>query len=184
MNPHKSFFSSPIGNIEIVTADDCNSAHKGAAKVMAINLCVRASGKRGVSSEADAMAKEVVSFLSSYFSKQERSLPQDIFYTEDMSDFTKRTLMETLSIPYGSVTTYKGLARRVGSPLAARAVGTVMANNPFPILIPCHRLIKSSRHIGEYAGGAEVKRKLLENEGIKIDSAGRVEKSFIINALA
>jgi methylated-DNA-[protein]-cysteine S-methyltransferase len=62
----------------------------------------------------------------------------------------------------------------VGAPGGARAVGIVMAGNPFPLIVPCHRTVKSDLHIGGFQSGVEMKRLLLEREGIFFDKAGRV----------
>ena len=68
-------------------------------------------------------------------------------------------------MPYGEVTTYGELARRVEHPRAARAVGTIMNRNPIPIVLPCHRIVGANGALTGYAGGLDVKRRLLELEG-------------------
>jgi len=88
--------------------------------------------------------------------------------------FRQDVLLRTLGIPRGMVDTYGGLALKTGHPKAARAVGTVMAQNPFPLVIPCHRVIRSDGRTGCYGGGAEMKRKLLAMEGVTFDRTGRV----------
>ena len=67
-------------------------------------------------------------------------------------------------VPFGKTVTYGELARRIGHPRAARAVGTALNKNPFPILFPCHRIVPSAGGIGRYAGGAARKRWLLRHE--------------------
>ncbi len=88
--------------------------------------------------------------------------------------FQQRVLRMESRIPYGMVSTYGRLAARLHNPRAARAVGTALARNPFPIIIPCHRTIRSDRTLGGYAGGLSMKRKLLELEGLQFDTYGRV----------
>jgi methylated-DNA-[protein]-cysteine S-methyltransferase len=80
--------------------------------------------------------------------------------------FRDRVLAATRSLKYGETTTYGELARRVGHPGAARAVGTVMSTNRFPILIPCHRVLAAGGKLGGYTSptGTDLKRKLLEME--------------------
>ena len=85
-------------------------------------------------------------------------------YQKPLTDFQLRVLEETLKIPLGEVRTYSWIARRIGLPGAARAVGSALRKNPYPLLIPCHRVIKSSGDAGEYSRGKGVKRKLLEFE--------------------
>ncbi|MDD4242001.1 MAG: MGMT family protein, partial [Smithellaceae bacterium] len=76
--------------------------------------------------------------------------------------------------------TYSGLAKRAGHPGAARAVGTVMANNPFPIIVPCHRVVRADGSIGRFGGGSAMKKELLEKEGVLFDARGRVRRDCII----
>ncbi|MGI0134029.1 MAG: methylated-DNA--[protein]-cysteine S-methyltransferase, partial [Candidatus Micrarchaeaceae archaeon] len=73
-----------------------------------------------------------------------------------LTEFQKRVLVATVSVKRGCIITYKQLAARVGSPNAYRAVGTALRLNPFPIRIPCHRVVKSDGSIGGYsaAGGS------------------------------
>jgi len=83
------------------------------------------------------------------------------------SAFEKNVLKKVREIPSGNVMTYKEVANAVGYGGASRAVGNVMAKNPFPVLIPCHRVIKSDLSLGNYSGGGkEIKKRLLEKEGI------------------
>lgn len=88
--------------------------------------------------------------------------------------FQRAVLRAEHGIPRGSVSTYKLLAARVGNPRGARAVGNALANNPFPIIVPCHRAIRSDRSLGGFQGGLAMKRALLEREGISFDRKGRV----------
>jgi methylated-DNA-[protein]-cysteine S-methyltransferase len=79
--------------------------------------------------------------------------------------FHVEVLRELAEVPYGQVTTYGTLARRVGHPSAARAVGTVMNRNRIPIVLPCHRVIGANGKLVGYAGGLDVKERLLRLEG-------------------
>lgn len=81
-----------------------------------------------------------------------------------LTDFQLRVLEETLKVPFGQVRTYSWIANRIGKNGAYRAVGTALRNNPYPLLIPCHRVIKSTGDIGEYSRGKAVKKKLVEFE--------------------
>lgn len=76
-------------------------------------------------------------------------------------------------IPEGKVTTYGELAKALGRPRAARMIGQILKRNPNPIIVPCHRVVRSNGDIGGYAYGSHAKRRLLEKEGLKI-SKGRV----------
>ena len=78
-----------------------------------------------------------------------------------------------LQVPEGKVTTYSDLAKAVGLKNGQRAIGTIMKKNPFPVIVPCHRVVKSSGKIGGYVYGERVKSQILTKEGIKI-KAGRI----------
>jgi len=90
------------------------------------------------------------------------------------TEFQRNVLRAEHSIPRGSVSTYRLIAEYLGKSNGARAVGNALATNPFPLIVPCHRAIRSDRHLGGYQGGLEMKRALLENEGLLFDNAGRV----------
>jgi len=105
---------------------------------------------------------------------------EDVLFSLNIVDFTlcstfqQSVLRATYSIPRGSVSTYKLVAASLGIPKGARAVGNALAGNPFPLIVPCHRVISSNRHIGGYGGGIEMKRALLESEGVILDEMGRI----------
>lgn len=88
--------------------------------------------------------------------------------------FARRVLLADGKIPRGRVMTYGGLAASVGVAGGARAVGNVMAGNPFPLVIPCHRVVRSGGSLGGFGGGAEMKKALLRMEGVAFDAQGRV----------
>jgi len=90
------------------------------------------------------------------------------------SRFQQKVLVAEHGIPRGSVSTYQRIAKHLGNANGARAVGTALATNPFPIIIPCHRAIRSDGTPGGYQGGLQMKRALLKMEGILFDSSGRV----------
>lgn len=82
-----------------------------------------------------------------------------------LTPFQTSVLLEIANIPFGQTRTYGEIATAIGKPKAVRAVGTACGKNPFPFVVPCHRVVKSDGKIGNYsAGGTNVKRKLLEFE--------------------
>ncbi|WP_419926931.1 methylated-DNA--[protein]-cysteine S-methyltransferase [Candidatus Poriferisocius sp.] len=78
--------------------------------------------------------------------------------------FYRRVLDELMTVDYGTTVSYGELARMAGSSRAARAVGTAMSTNPFPLIVPCHRVVRSDGSVGEYGGRPEVKTWLIEHE--------------------
>lgn len=80
----------------------------------------------------------------------------------------EKVYKKLLEVPKGKVTTYGELAKAIGLKNGQRVIGRIMNKNPYPIIIPCHRVIKSDGKIGGYAWGEKVKAKMLSNEGIKI----------------
>ncbi|MEC4847853.1 MAG: MGMT family protein [Nitrosarchaeum sp.] len=82
----------------------------------------------------------------------------------------KKIYKKLLEVPKGKITTYGELAKAVGLKNGQRAVGKIMNKNPYPVIIPCHRVIKSDGKIGGYAYGEEIKSNMLSKEGIKIQN--------------
>jgi methylated-DNA-[protein]-cysteine S-methyltransferase len=119
----------------------------------------RIYGLRVLRSPIDEVRRE----LDEYFEgkRQEFDLPLDL----RVATFHAEVLDELARVPYGMTTTYGALAARVGHPRAARAVGTVMHNNPIPIVLPCHRVVGANGSLTGYAGGLDIKLRLLQLEG-------------------
>jgi methylated-DNA-[protein]-cysteine S-methyltransferase len=115
--------------------------------------------------EAPARLDGVRRQLDEYFEgrRQAFDLPLDRALS---SGFRLKVLRELERVRYGQVTTYRELAARVGSPRASRAVGTAMATNPIPIVVPCHRVLRTGGHLGGYGGGITAKEWLLRLEGV------------------
>lgn len=95
--------------------------------------------------------------------KQFDPVPIDL---SGLTRFQLKVLRELQRVPRGEVRTYGWLARKVGRPRAARAVGSTMARNPVPFLVPCHRVVPSTGGIGNFGLGKERKRELLALEGV------------------
>jgi methylated-DNA-[protein]-cysteine S-methyltransferase len=102
--------------------------------------------------------------LDEYFERRRETFELDIDLGLAVG-FSRQVLDQLALVPYGEVTTYGELARRVDHPRAARAVGTVMNRNPIPIVLPCHRVVGASGSLTGYAGGLDRKETLLRLEG-------------------
>ena len=101
-------------------------------------------------------------------------LPLNLLAWERCPAFQQRVLRAEHAIPRGWVSTYGRLARHLGIPTGARAVGNALARNPFPLFIPCHRAVRSDGSLGGYQGGLAMKRALLAFEGVEVDSADHI----------
>ena len=87
----------------------------------------------------------------------------------------QKIFKKLLEVPRGRITTYGELAKAVGLKNGQRAVGKIMNKNPYPVIIPCHRVVMSTGKIGGYAYGEHVKIKMLIDEGIKIENGKIVD---------
>lgn len=86
-----------------------------------------------------------------------------------MAPFQRAVLEATATVPFGHLDTYAGIARRIGNPGATRAVGNALGRNPIPVIVPCHRVIRSDATIGGYTGGLGIKQHLLALEGVMLN---------------
>ncbi len=120
--------------------------------------------------EIDEVGKGILAYLDG----DEVKFPLDVMDMSRCTPFQKEVLRAEHDIPRGQVSTYRLIARHLGRDLGSRAVGNALARNPFPLLIPCHRTIRSDRSPGGFQGGPAMKRRLLEMEGIEFDQEGRV----------
>jgi O-6-methylguanine DNA methyltransferase len=90
---------------------------------------------------------------------------------DDLSGFQTQVLRKTAEIPHGETRPYEWVAREIGRPGASRAVGTALAGNPVPLIVPCHRVVRADGHLGRYSLGEDAnKRRLLESEGLDPDA--------------
>lgn len=119
--------------------------------------------------EIDVIADQVEAFLNG----EDISFSLDMVHLDLCTEFQQKVLRAEHGIPRGSVSTYQRIAKHLGNANGARAVGTALANNPFPIIIPCHRAIRSDGTLGGYQGGLRMKRALLEIEGVLFNHRGR-----------
>ena len=117
--------------------------------------------------EAPARLDGVRRELDEYFDGRRSSfdVPLDWGLT---TGFTTRVLKATAKVGFGATTTYTELAERAGSPRAVRAAGNSLGSNPMPIVVPCHRVLRTGGALGGYTGGLERKEFLLRLEGVLV----------------
>jgi methylated-DNA-[protein]-cysteine S-methyltransferase len=114
--------------------------------------------------EAPARLDRVRRELEEYFEgrRQDFDVPIDWSY---LAGFTREVLRATARIGFGEVSSYAGVAAEAGSPRAVRAAGNALGSNPMPVVVPCHRVLRSGGKLGGYTGGLERKEFLLRLEG-------------------
>jgi methylated-DNA-[protein]-cysteine S-methyltransferase len=124
----------------------------------------------GACPEMDRLAVKIRGFLEG----QSVVFDLDLVALEICGEFQRKILLAEYAIPRGWVSTYGRLAGRAGAPGGARAAGRALAENPFPLIIPCHRAVRSDGALGGFQGGMKMKRALLEMEGVEFKNDGSV----------
>lgn len=145
----KYVYNTIIGPIEIVEED-----------AYIVRLDFRIDEK--IDTEETSLIKETYKQIEEYLlgNRKKFIVPIKLKGTE----FQKKVWNALLEIPYGETMSYKKIAEKIGNPKACRAVGMANHNNPIAIIVPCHRVIGSNRKLVGYAGGLDIKQKLLEIE--------------------
>jgi methylated-DNA-[protein]-cysteine S-methyltransferase len=115
--------------------------------------------------EAPARVDRARRELDEYFAGRRRAFDLDVDLRLLHGEFYRRVLEALGGVRFGQTLTYGEVAARAGNPRAHRAAGTAVGSNPVPIVVPCHRVIRSGGELGNYGGGPEMKRFLLELEG-------------------
>jgi len=170
----KIVFSTPLGwaGAGIVDKGICRIVlPRGSKKTVQSELVKGNSNgsKAALSRSSDDDIKKTVKLLQQYFSGKRVSfdLPLDL---NNYTPFQRAVWKAAASIPYGETRSYAWIAKKIGRPKAARAVGQALGANPVPIVIPCHRVIRSAGTLGGFSGGLELKKKLL---GLESHAKGR-----------
>jgi O-6-methylguanine DNA methyltransferase len=114
--------------------------------------------------DADAVAP-LAAQLEEYFLGRRRRFDLPLDFT-GVTPFTRSVLEATAAVPFGHLSTYRQIADRIGRPRATRAVGNALGRNPIPVVVPCHRVVRSDATLGGYTGGLGIKQHLLSLEGV------------------
>jgi methylated-DNA-[protein]-cysteine S-methyltransferase len=115
--------------------------------------------------EAPARLDPVRRELDEYFAGRRTEFETPIDWSH-LAGFTREVLRATAGIGFGETSTYAGVASRAGSPRAMRAAGNALGANPMPVIVPCHRVLRTGGALGGYTGGIERKEYLLRLEGV------------------
>jgi methylated-DNA-[protein]-cysteine S-methyltransferase len=144
-------------------------------RLLRFNL--RATGAAKIDLEAENNSRklaEVQRQVTQYADGKRRGF--DFELAAEGPDFDKKVWTALLDIPFGTTTSYGAVAKRIGHPTAARAVGAANGANPIALIVPCHRVIGADGSLTGYGGGLPLKRKLLEHEaricGTRLDLFG------------
>lgn len=164
-----TLLSTPVGPIGLA------ATVRGVSCIGLRGSVAAAPGAQDESVAARAMLDDARGRLLAWFTGDPGALASvglDVPGLADGEDFRARALRALRQVPWGATITYGQLAELAGSPRAARAAGTVCSSNPVPLIIPCHRIVPAGGGLGNYGGGAAMKRWLLERE-----AAGRCRGS-------
>jgi methylated-DNA-[protein]-cysteine S-methyltransferase len=167
-------FGTPIGECAIIYKEE-----KKRVKVVRLLLPIESIEKRIHEIYPNTIQGnhqniiQLVTEIQNYFAGRKKKISMSLMDTSICYPFQLQVLKTERTIPYGKVASYSWVARQIGSH-AYRAVGTALARNPFPLIIPCHRAVRSNRTLGGFQGGLDMKRRLLELEGVNFDAKGRI----------
>ncbi|MGH7751406.1 MAG: methylated-DNA--[protein]-cysteine S-methyltransferase [Gemmatimonadales bacterium] len=162
-------FASPVGELTITASE---TAITGVFFPTSRHVPPLRIAERGTGGEAENAVLAVARHqLEQYFDHTRTFF--DLPLEPQGSDFEKRVWELLRTIPSGATTTYGDLARRLGDPQLARAVGAANGKNPIPIIVPCHRVLGAGGTLTGFGGGLDRKRWLLEHEGAVL-TLGRV----------
>lgn len=156
-----AYYHSPIGILEI-QADQ--------RKLRGIRM-VSEAGEAAPNEVTD----KVIVQLSEYFDGKRQLF--SLFFIATGTEFQREVWLKLSEIPYGKVVTYGQLAEAMGQPTACRAVAQAVGQNPFLILLPCHRVVAADG-LGGFSAGTEAKRRLLALEGVEISENQPISEKF------
>lgn len=153
---YSKVINTKIGKITLVEEDNA-----------IIEMCINHETKLKTTSKETKLLEEAKNQLEEYLARKRKvfSVPLN----PQGTDFMRKVWTTLKEIPYGEVKTYGQIAKEIGNPKAARAVGMANHKNPIPIFIPCHRIIGSNNKLVGYALGIELKQNLLKLEGVNLN---------------
>ena len=149
------YYHSPIGILKITAEEE---------HITGLSLEPQGRLQRGAPTP---LLQEACRQLAEYFSGKRTTFDLQIKYTKGTL-FQHSVWNALRNIPYGEIRSYEDIAVAIGNPKAVRAIGQANHNNPMLLLVPCHRVINKNGTIGGFGCGVEVKKQLLQLEGLKI----------------
>jgi methylated-DNA-[protein]-cysteine S-methyltransferase len=149
------FKDSPVGPLTLISEE-------GKLRDVQFGLELAGDSRDRASASMCPVLRQAERELAEYFEGKRRDFSLSLTWRG--TSFQNRVWKVLCEIPFGSTCSYSDLARRIGSPQSARAVGVALGRNPIVILVPCHRVIGADGSLVGFGGGLEIKRKLLEHE--------------------
>ena len=180
--PFYSLFQSPFGEFGLVWDETGTAPLVQAIFIPGGKFPAAAIIKRrylGIMKDTSERVEKLAAKIQRFLEGENQEFDLRHLDFTSCSSFQTKVLLAEYAIPRGWVSTYGRMAKHLNIPGGARAVGNALANNPFPIVIPCHRAVRSSGALGGYQGGLKMKRTLLELEGVEISVTGKVDLSRV-----
>jgi methylated-DNA-[protein]-cysteine S-methyltransferase len=158
--------NTPLGRLLVVQGPEglVRIAFEGEPEDRVLADVVSALGPNVIGSDRELATERDA--LSEYLEGDATTLALPVDLRLMAAPFRRAVLEKLREVPRGQTVSYGELAARSGNPKAARAVGSACARNPIPIVVPCHRVLPGTGRLGNYGGGPERKRVLLELEGV------------------
>jgi len=169
-------FSTQFGSVRLIWAESA-SGPKVERIVLPGDMRAERDGlprATSVKSVDDESISSLVTGIRSFLSGEAVVFGTDLLNLDRCRPFQRQVLLAEYGIPRGRVSTYGRIARHLGVPGSARAVGNALARNPFPLVIPCHRALRSDGDPGGFQGGQEMKVRLLAMEGARFRPNGKI----------
>jgi len=173
---------SPLGALRVAAGPAGISLVRKAGSAAAFEREFRRRYGRSVHPASEPAPRPLRDAVANPRTRERRDIRFDL---SGLTEFEQAVLRKALEIPQGEVRPYGWIAREIGRPDAVRAAGTALAKNPVPLLIPCHRVVRSDGRIGEYIFGTPAKRALLRTEGVEpreLESLAATGVRFLGNA--
>ena len=162
--------ASPLGEL-FVAATEAGVCEVGFAVYESEDAFRARLEARGLTPERDQAAiGAVAGELGEYFAGHRDRFETPLDFS-GVTPFTRSVLNATAEVPFGQLRTYRDIATQLGNPGATRAVGNALGRNPIPVIVPCHRIVRSDHSLGGYTGGVGIKERLLSLEGAYLGSA-------------
>lgn len=168
-------FATPLGPMGAAWSGEAGSCRVERIFLPGEDL-EKAAGRDRFKKEATPCpVAELVRSIQQYLQGAEAAFDPDLLHLEQCTPFREAVLRAQYSVARGRVCTYGELAAAAGRPGGARAAGGALAANPFPVVIPCHRTVRSDGTLGGFGGGRAMKAQLLGLEGVSVSPDGKID---------